>query len=499
MDEGPAEARERSRIKAAVKSNFRQIRIRQNEARKAKDRQSINSASLPQSSPSDPSQICTSMSTSQETSIISPPDASSPVHDQWSALEQMDDDEESNSARPDDAQRSDDLSAQEAGLVMYYLDHVFPYQFPYSSSNFRLGQRGWILWLLMRRGPFHDAAMSLAALHRRARSDDDDEYWQNHRILNHHSRALQRLCDFCQREGGTKLLENKTNLIEFLACGLFLISFEVLKGGRHGWQPHLAGITSIFGNRTPAEIMSFDDSDQQNQELRTGLEFLLGHVLWFDILACVSTGTIPHLPHRTWLDIQELQTAEVMGCSNWVLLSIGNLAELNYWKKDKMQRGILSVRELVDRGREIEDCLQTGLQSLGATTEAALESQINWVSRVFALAAIVLLHTIMSGPQPNLPEIKDTVMKGAMALRNGPPKCSFNGLTWAICVLGSMADGVSQPTFSNVLTGMIRTSGRLGNSMAVLEVLKKCWSMPNGTRVDCSQLMGELDMCVLLI
>lgn len=149
---------------------------------------------------------------------------------------------------------------------------------------------------------------------------------------------------------------------------------QVLKGGRHGWQPHLAGITSIFGNRTPAEIMSFDDSDQQNQELRTGLEFLLGHVLWFDILACVSTGTIPHLPHRTWLDIQELQTAEVMGCSNWVLLSIGNLAELNYWKKDKMQRGILSVRELVDRGREIEDCLQTGLQSLGATTEVRLFS-----------------------------------------------------------------------------------------------------------------------------
>lgn len=115
--------------------------------------------------------------------------------------------------------------------------------------------------------------------------------------------------------------------------------------------------------------MSFDDSDQQNLELRTGLEFLLGHVLWFDILACVSTGTAPHLPHRTWLDIQELQTAEVMGCSNWVLLSIGNLAELNYWKKDKLQRGILNVRELVDRGREIEDCLQTGLQSLGATTE----------------------------------------------------------------------------------------------------------------------------------
>lgn len=105
----------------------------------------------------------------------------------------------------------------------------------------------------------------------------------------------------------------------------------------------------------------------------------------------------------------------------------------------------------------------------------------------------------MSGPQPALPEIKDTVMKGGMVLRNGPPKCSFNGLTWAICVLGSMADEVSQPIFSNVLTSMIRTSGRLGNSTAVLEVLEKCWSMPNKTRPDCSQVMYELDMHVLLI
>lgn len=143
----------------------------------------------------------------------------------------------------------------------------------------------------------------------------------------------------------------------------------MVKGGRHSWQPHLAGITSIFSGKTPAEIMSFDGSEQEEQELRTGLEFLLGHLLWFDILACISTDSIPHLPHRSWLDVQELQTAEVMGCCNWVLFSIGNLAELQCWKQDKMERGVLNVRELVDRAREIEACLEQGLDTLGETTE----------------------------------------------------------------------------------------------------------------------------------
>ncbi|ETS86726.1 hypothetical protein PFICI_00554 [Pestalotiopsis fici W106-1] len=438
MDGGVAEAQERSRIKAAVKSNFRQVRTRQNEARKARNPQSRDTAPVV---PASSSQIYTPKSTDHESNDVSPCDTGSPIHGQRSALEQTD-----NRA---DAKGSGDLSAQEAGLVMYYLDHVFPWQFPYSSSQFRLGQRGWILWLLMRRGPFYDAAMSLASLHRRARNHDNDDGDEA---------ALQRLCDFCQREGGTKLLENKTSLIEFLACGLFLISFEVVKGGRHSWQPHLAGITSIFGGKTPAEIMSFDGSDTENQELRTGLEFLLGHVLWFDILACISAETIPHLPHRSWLDVQELQTAEVMGCCNWVLLSIGNLAELQCWKRDRTQRGTLSVRELVDRSREIEVCLEQGLGTLGETTEATLESQVNWVSLVFTLAALVLLHTIVSGPQPALPEIKDTVRKGAVALRSGPKTSSFNGLMWAICVLGSMADEETQPVFDDVLTSMVRTS-----------------------------------------
>lgn len=137
--------------------------------------------------------------------------------------------------------------------------------------------------------------------------------------------------------------------------------------------------------------------------------------------------------------------------------------------------------------------------SLEICEQATLESQVNWVSLVFTLAALVLLHSIVSGPLPALPEIKDTVRKGAVALRNGPKNSSANCLMWAICVLGSMADGETQPIYDDVLTNVIRSSGRLGNSTAVLEILKKCWSMGDANRLYCNQAMEELDICVLLI
>jgi hypothetical protein len=137
--------------------------------------------------------------------------------------------------------------------------------------------------------------------------------------------------------------------------------------------------------------------------------------------------------------------------------------------------------------------------SLEICEQATLESQVNWVSLVFTLAALVLLHSIVSGPLPALPEIKDTVRKGAVALRNGPKNSSANCLMWAICVLGSMADGETQPIYDDVLTNVIRSSGRLGNSTAVLEILKKSWSMGDANHLYCNQVMDELDICVLLI
>jgi hypothetical protein len=76
--------------------------------------------------------------------------------------------EHDGSAPPIEATKSSSerraMSYSEANLVMRYLDHVFPLQYSHISSKLRRS-RGWLLWLLMKNEPLHQAVLSLAALH----------------------------------------------------------------------------------------------------------------------------------------------------------------------------------------------------------------------------------------------------------------------------------------------------------------------------------------------
>lgn len=129
----------------------------------------------------------------------------------------------------------------------------------------------------------------------------------------------------------------------------------------------------------------------------------------------------------------------------------------------------------------------------------ALKPQVRWVSRVFALAALVLLHIIVSGPIPTLPEIRDTVARGIIAVQSGPRTSSSRILVWAICVMGSMSNADDQSFFDDLLTEMVRQSGGFGNSAAVLKILRYCWIKQKTNSIDCAAAMSELNMCALLI
>ncbi|KAK2604028.1 hypothetical protein N8I77_006989 [Diaporthe amygdali] len=279
---------------------------------------------------------------------------------------------------------------------------------------------------------------------------------------------------------------------------LFLISFEVLRGGGHDWQPHLSAVTSVIGSRTPIDVFNDSGCVSDALHVRQGLEFLVVNVLWFDILACISTGRAPQLPYKCWLDVDGLDTANLMGCQSWILAVIGDIASLKQWKDENRSKGSLSVRELASRAHEMEVHLEKGIERIDATTEAMDSNpQVRWVSRVFALAALVLLHVVVSGPIPTLPEIEDAVARGITAIQSGP--CSSRGLVWAICVIGSMSSGGAQSFFEDLLTGLVRDSGRFGNSAAVLKILRKCWSKQKTSSIDCAAAMSELNMCALLI
>lgn len=98
--------------------------------------------------------------------------------------------------------------------------------------------------------------------------------------------------------------------------------------------------------------------------VKDGLEFLLVIVIWFDLFACLPTGRAPQLPYHRWLQIPGLNTADLMGCHNWVMEMIGDIAQFSIWKETQEKDGILSIRELANKGQGIETRLENGIQSL---------------------------------------------------------------------------------------------------------------------------------------
>lgn len=114
-----------------------------------------------------------------------------------------------------------------ASLIMYYLDHVFVWQFPYFRPQSCLGNRSWLLVFLTNGGSLSYAALALATLHREA-SYKSQSY--NQEAFELHSKALRELRKLSQHTEAETLLGDLPKLAELVAASLTLISFEVSHG-----------------------------------------------------------------------------------------------------------------------------------------------------------------------------------------------------------------------------------------------------------------------------
>jgi hypothetical protein len=114
-----------------------------------------------------------------------------------------------------------------ASLIMYYLDHVFVWQFPYFRPRSCLGNRSWLLVFLANGGSLSYAALALATLHREA---SYKSHCYNQEAFELHSKALRELRKLSQHTEPEKLLGDLPKLAEFVAASLTLISFEVGHG-----------------------------------------------------------------------------------------------------------------------------------------------------------------------------------------------------------------------------------------------------------------------------
>lgn len=167
---------------------------------------------------------------------------------------------------------------------------------------------------------------------------------------------------------------------------------QVFHGAEYDWLPHLEAVTTVLSMHSPEALLGnaaspsrtgpakADDSCHPNNvQAHPNLEFLILHSIWFDILACVSAGRVPRIEYRQWLEkpTLNLEMADLMGCYNWVMISIGDLAHVQGWGTVMKEKGALSVPQLVRRTQEIEARLQDGVHELESTIKVRFELNID--------------------------------------------------------------------------------------------------------------------------
>jgi hypothetical protein len=119
----------------------------------------------------------------------------------------------------------------DAELLMHYLDHVFPLQFPFYKPSVVAGGRGWLLSILTTTKPLYHAAISLAAYHRQSilcRDSASKDYGLDLEFLERqYERALNELWQYLAKIGDKNEARTQVENIDVLSCLAMLISLEV--------------------------------------------------------------------------------------------------------------------------------------------------------------------------------------------------------------------------------------------------------------------------------
>jgi hypothetical protein len=272
----------------------------------------------------------------------------------------------------------------------------------------------------------------------------------------------------------------------------------------------------LYPDENSEESLQASASSSPPRPETAAFPFLVAVVLWFDLLSCVSTGTGPRLAYRAILHDYHISLEDVVGCQNWAMVAIGDLAILDLWKKQAQQDDSLSEQELLLRSQSVREQLEEGL--------AALESKFNLsstgensqhpatersnnvvykVTSVFASAAFVQLYTIVHGAFPGHPDIQIAIQKTIEALEQVQDLQDMRGLIWPICISGCMADEHQQFIFEDLIQRVVGESLQdFGNSTTALRIMQKCWKLrlanPN-TQWNWQSTMVEMDICGLLV
>ncbi|KAG8903641.1 hypothetical protein FRB99_002916 [Tulasnella sp. 403] len=228
--------------------------------------------------------------------------------------------------------------------------------------------------------------------------------------------------------------------------------------------------------------------------------FIIKTTAWFDVIGSITMRRAPHFL-ETYRELFGRQGGagmeRIMGCNEKVLLAIAETAALASWRHEMEKKGCLSVMELVQKASKIQERLdfigplyngETFNSSLSPTLAAAVGGNplveeilglnvqaerlklerdqaahtVRLVSNVFRATGQLYLHTVVSGCNPDVPEIKKAVTATVEAFKSLQASAVDRSLVFPIALAGCLTD---DKEYRQYLVGRLKALGKQGEAV----------------------------------
>jgi hypothetical protein len=189
-----------------------------------------------------------------------------------------------------------------------------------------------------------------------------------------------------------------------------------------------------------------------------------------------------------------------MGCNNEVMMLISRVAKLEAWKRECREEGKLSNAKLVIKAARIEEELETTVDRLEKEISQA-RKPVSEVSQLFATAALVYLHVVVSGFQTSLPEIEENVARALRMFKELSDKDLIRSLAWPLCITGCLAGKEHEEEFKDLMLGMSAEVFLFGSARDAYKIMEKSWERREDrddvwTWANCMNSLGHLVLVI---
>ncbi|OAG07855.1 uncharacterized protein CC84DRAFT_521825 [Paraphaeosphaeria sporulosa] len=434
-------------------------------------------------------------------------------------------------------------------FVMFYFDHFFPFLFPFYKPSLLEGGRTWVMELVQSDQVMWHTTLAFSSYFVSVTLDG---------AVSGHSVCKTLAWEKLLRQMGVTFATLKCNLQEAASANIQdvmvrtvrtmgsiiqLQRLEIAVGNFENCRKHLGAANSLFRRiMDGSELLNFcavlnvlgrplwsiksQERGAWNSD-QAAFRFYSALLIVDDTVAGICTGEAPELLHyhaqlltsdRSAEEKPPLSLEEFVGCENWVILQMGEIAALDAWKKAAKKAGRLDMMELVARASAIQRALLENLARLDAAVDT---SQSGWlglfrvyndqlppmpggcavfVTRVWAHAALLYLAVSVSGWQPGSVAIRENVTRILGLLERMSAPELLRTVVWPYCIVGCLCEPVEEVRV-RAMAEALAPHRLFGTARKALEIMENVWKRRDELTVEtdfatCIRSLGYVSLLV---